>query len=135
MSERASDLPLVTTRPIDPLLFHLWSSIGERWAERWLADPIVAVDSLFRLGEKGMSRSVHFGLARRVRPSLPERSPWGTVLWVRRIREPVLALRVIVKLVTRIFSYTEYPFRGSRKKGGRVDGAIFGCDYALKTGV
>ena len=65
-----------------------------------------------------MSRSVHFGLARRVRPSLPERSPWGTVLWVRRIREPVLALRVIVKLVTRIFSYTEYPFRGSRKKGG-----------------
>src|SRR6266487_1152511 len=71
MSERASDLPLVTTRPIDPLLFHLWSSIGERWAERWLADPIVAVDSLFRLGEKGMSRSVHFGLARRVRPSLP----------------------------------------------------------------
>src|SRR6266699_2384377 len=53
ISERASDLPLVTTRPIDPLLSHLWSSIGERWAERWLADPIVAVDSLFRLDEVG----------------------------------------------------------------------------------
>ena len=64
-----------------------------------------------------MSRSVHFGLARRVRPSLPERSPWGTVLWVRRIREPVFALRVIVKLVTRIFSYTEYPFRDPAKRG------------------
>src|SRR3989441_11523163 len=53
MSERSSDLSLVTTRPIDPLLSHLWSSIGERWAERWLADAIVAVDSLFRLDEVG----------------------------------------------------------------------------------
>src|SRR5207245_10482917 len=62
----------------------------------------------------------HFGLARRVRPSLPERSPWGTVLWVRRIREPVFALRVIVKLVTRIFSYTEYPFLDPAKRVGRL---------------
>src|SRR2546427_11723465 len=98
MSERASDLSLVTTRPIDPLLSHLWSSIGEGWAERLLADPIVAVDSLFRLDEKGMSRSVHFGLARRVRASLPERSPWGTVLWVQRLREPMPRVRMVVEI-------------------------------------
>src|SRR2546427_11972108 len=135
MPERASDLSLVTTRPIDPLLSHLWSSIGERWAERRLADAIVAVDSLSRLDEKGMSRSVHFGLARRVRPSLPERSPWGTVLWVRWIREPVFALRVIVKLVTRIFLYTEYPFRDPAKRGGRSTELYWILIYALKTGV
>src|SRR2546428_12571756 len=102
MSERASDLSLVTTRPIDPLLSHLWSSIGERWAERRLADAIVAVDSLSRLDEKGMSRSVHFGLARRGRPSLPQKKPWGGGPWGRWISETLFAPPVIVKLWTRI---------------------------------
>ena len=42
MSERSSDLSLVTTRPIDPQLSHMWSTITEIRAERRLAGSPVA---------------------------------------------------------------------------------------------
>src|SRR5713101_7920896 len=46
MSERSSDLSLVTTRPIDPQLSHLWSRITGIWAERRLAR---ATSRVFRI--------------------------------------------------------------------------------------
>jgi len=68
----------------------------------------------------------------RVRPSVPKKvlgEPRFAL--VQLIREPEVAFRVIVKLLTRIFT-SPMSFR-THKKGGKVDGAILD-NYALKNG-